>query len=380
MSIETLISQANPVPDESVEGPGSLAEQRTYGLVMALVHSERAHGTVWNKWTYTGAGLVATAAAVVLILAVLPGSPVRPQSAAAAVLTQAANAAASEPAVELGPGEYLYTETELTSESDYLDLTKTGQIDVVFNETIQKWVAADGSGREIDTYVGPGRFATPASQENWVAAGQPASVLATPAGPNGGNLETTYGPAVTQASCPCSTTSGQVEPGQLPLDVSKLPTDPTDLLRVIEAGKTGDSNLDEGPGTPGGVSAMASFGSAADLLSQPEVGVTPALRSALYQVMASLPGVELLGAATDRSGQSGTAIAGPTYMGLRYQLIIDPTSGELLEQEQVIVDPSAESAGLQKYAGATAGDVTAWTDYLSSGVVNSLTGVARTSG
>jgi hypothetical protein len=67
-------------------------------------------------------------------------------------------------------------------------------------------------------------------------------------------------------------------------------------------------------------------------------------------------------------------------MGLRYQLIIDPTSGELLEQEQVIVDPSAESAGLQKYAGATAGDVTAWTDYLSSGVVNSLTGVARTSG
>jgi hypothetical protein len=379
MNIETLISEANPVPDESLEGPGSLAEQRTYCVLMASIHSDRAHSTVLNKWTFTGAGLVATAAAVVLIMAVLPGSPVRPQSAAAAVLTRAANSAASEPAVEIGPGQYLYTETKLTSESDYLDLTKAGQIDTVFNETIQKWVAADGSGREVDTYVGPGRFATPASENNWVAAGRPASVLATPAGPNGGTLETTYGPALPQKICPCYTTSGQLEPGELPLDVSKLPTDPADLLRVIAAGKTGDSNLDEGPGTPGGVSAMASFGSAADLLSQPEVGVTPALRSALYQVMASLPGVQLLGAATDRSGQSGTAIAGPTYMGLRYQLIIDPSTGKLLEQEQVIVDPSAESAGVQKYAGATPGQVTSWTDYLSSGVVNSVTAVAGAS-
>jgi hypothetical protein len=122
------------------------------------------------------------------------------------------------------------------------------------------------------------------------------------------------------------------------------------------------------------------FGSAADLLAQPEVGVTPAFRSALYRVMANVPGVQLLGNVTDHSGQSGTGIAGPTYMGLRCQLVIYPTTGELLEQERVIVDPLAEPPGLQKYAGTTAGQVTSWTDYLNSGVVSSVTAVPGANG
>jgi hypothetical protein len=373
VNIEVLIQEANPFPGEAEQGLDQEAQNIYDRVVTSSMSSIGPRRLIHNKWVLTGGVLsVVTAAAAVLLVFVFPGSPVGPPSAAAAVLNQAAMSAAAEPPVTIGPGQYLYSETRGTSQSDALSQTAAGQIDVIFTETSQIWAAADGLGRGVTTYDGPGQFATSTSQQNWISAGSPAAVLSTPAGPDGGTLETTYGPGCS-GSGSCYQAPGQPESGRKPLDVSSLPTDPADLLRVIEAGKTGDDNLDVSPTATGSELALDVFGSAADLLAQPEVGVTPAFRSALYQVMANVSGIQLLGNVTDHSGQSGTGIAGPTYMGLRDQLVIDPTTGELLEQERVIVDPSAEPPGLQKYAGTMAGQVTSWTDYLSSGVVGSVT-------
>lgn len=291
--------------------------------------------------------------AVALIVTLLPGSPLRPDSAAAAVLDQAANGAAQQQPLTIGPGQYLYWETTGTQGVTILGLP-TGQIATYYLQTNQEWIAANGAERVTHTYKGPVRFDTPASEQNWIAAGRPATILDTPAGPNGGTKTTTEPPG--------SATF---------LSESTLPTTSGALLKVIEAGKTGDPNMDHQWITDDGPAGI--FRAAADLLAWPATGTSPALRSALYEIMAGLPGVTLLGTVTDHSGQSGIAIAGPAADGTRPQVVIDPKTGQLLEEEQVIVNPAAESAGVRKYFGDTPGQVTYWTDITSTGIVSSLT-------
>jgi hypothetical protein len=78
--------------------------------------------------------------------------------------------------------------------------------------------------------------------------------------------------------------------------------------------------------------------------------LTPQLQAALYQVMAGLPGVRYQGPATDNSGRRGIAIswAQPTRDGdgqvVSDRFIVNPSTGELLGQEQVVVEPAPPSA------------------------------------
>lgn len=96
--------------------------------------------------------------------------------------------------------------------------------------------------------------------------------------------------------------------------------------------------------------------------------------------MANQPGITLLGTTTDRDGRSGIGIASPEQLGLRYELIIDPATGDLLQLEQVVGNPSEETPGIQTYFGASAGQVLGWTEYLSSGVVSSASQEPSASG
>jgi hypothetical protein len=66
----------------------------------------------------------------------------------------------------------------------------------------------------------------------------------------------------------------------------------------------------------------------------------PALRAALYQVLAQLPGVQLKGAVKDSVGRTGTAIEfaqGNVYPegDVMERLIIDPKTGLLLERAEI---------------------------------------------
>ena len=88
--------------------------------------------------------------------------------------------------------------------------------------------------------------------------------------------------------------------------------------------------------------------------------------------MASVPGVELLGRATDRVGRSGTEIASPINSGgFRYEIIINRSTGQVLQTQYVLVDPSQLPPVDQKYFGDTAGEAQGWTVYLGSGIVTS---------
>jgi len=321
--------------------------------------------------------LGAAAALISVIVAqVVPGTSGGPSSAAAAVLTQAATAAGNQPPVVLGPGRYLYSEVRtLQSVTWALGNNKPSwQFDTTQDETLQTWEAADGSGRELVTYNGPPQFTTPASREGWVLSGEP-SIASTTNTPTG-QMDT---PLI--AAKPVGADVPMVEgtPGETPPDVSSLPTDPNALRQVIQTGGSGippsvAANIAD-PSTPAGT-----FGTAAEILETPATGISPALRSALFQVMASVSGVQLLGQATDRVGRSGTEIASPiSGYGLRYEIIIDRSTGQVLQTQDVLVDPSLLSPLDQKYFGDTAGEAQEWTDYLGSGVVTSTTSVPSSS-
>jgi hypothetical protein len=77
-----------------------------------------------------------------------------------------------------------------------------------------------------------------------------------------------------------------------------LPADPAKLKALLLAGWSGHGNL--------GTATSYLFQTVPAVLEMP---VTPAARSALYKLLASLPGVQSMGAVTDVAGQQGVAVA-----------------------------------------------------------------------
>ena len=59
---------------------------------------------------------------------------------------------------------------------------------------------------------------------------------------------------------------------------------------------------------------------------------SPALRAALYRVIAHLPGVKLLGARNDRIGRRGVAVAMTDGSRVAEEVVLfDPATSEVLE-------------------------------------------------
>jgi hypothetical protein len=126
----------------------------------------------------------------------------------------------------------------------------------------------------------------------------------------------------TRVEAPRQTSWGIPNDGQVTWDqVAGLPTDPKALRERLDPHE---------PLWPGSLYATAS-----SLLA--DAPVTPRQRAALYQVIASLPGVHLDGTAKDELGRTGTAIS----MTQRYfangpvvtrTLLIDPRTGKVLQE------------------------------------------------
>jgi hypothetical protein len=133
----------------------------------------------------------------------------------------------------------------------------------------------------------------------------------------------------------------------------QLPADPDALYATIY-----DRAIGHGNGT-----RPEMFTLVADALR--ESGASPALRAALYEVAARIPGVELLGPATDRVGRHGVAVAyvdGKIHE--RHELIFDRRTAALLGEEYVQLDGNPY--------GYRAGTVTGYATYVVSGVVDRI--------
>jgi hypothetical protein len=129
-------------------------------------------------------------------------------------------------------------------------------------------------------------------------------------------------------------------------DVSGLPSDPDILGSLIARRHTGIEAIDsEAPGE------FNTFAAVVQLLSGPDVGATPAFRSALYQVLSGLPGVKVTDSVTDARGRTGIEISLPTSYpfflvtgSFVEEAIVDPVTTDLLDWSVDDVGPGTNAA------------------------------------
>lgn len=278
-----------------------------------------------------GVAAVAAVALVVGMVAV-PGSPVRPNAAAAQVLSRAATVAADQP---LGPvpaaGQFLYVKTlKGGTQSE-----TTGNLpgwSYQFSESAQQWIAPDGSGREVIAANPTVTFLTAQDQADWAASGKPM--------PTAISSDNTY-PA-----------GGMAYP-----DSANLPTTASALEEAIV------TQHEHGSSDP-----LATFNEAGNIL---EEGASPALRSALFKMIEQLPGIQDLGPMTDRLGRTGVGV-GLTENGIEGQLIFDPTTSAVLQYQAVVVAPVGNGLAVSgsRPTPLPDGTVINYTVYLTTGIAN----------
>jgi hypothetical protein len=320
-------------------GPGAMARRR-------------------RRWTIP-VGVAAAAVTLALALpTVLPiGGPGGPDPAAASILLRFSQIAAHAHAEEApAPGQYVYTKT--LEETSFAYASGDGKHRFVYQQrdTQQRWLGTDGSGRSV-TESDDATFRTDADHaafEAWVAAGGPAADDAA---------SLFYG----------ETDQERFPPGEGAYrDTSTLPTNVQALRKLIE-----DRQIVGGPDGD-----WETFVLATDLIR--DSYARPALRAALYQVMAGLSGIEVVGKTTDAAGRDGIGLAS-THDGYRNDVVFDARTAKILEERTVNVGNEDEgllhNPGSTSTAYAPVGQTVYVSTYLSFGdVVNSLTQVPAPNG
>jgi hypothetical protein len=260
-----------------------------------------------------GAALATAAAAAIAVTSGIDAGGVAPPPASAAeVLRHAAAVASKAPDLALAPGQRLHTRTEGTEL--FTNYRRRSYLAIMTMRT-DEWVGADGRGRLRWQMAGEPAFPTSVERAEWIADGRRSLT--------GGRT----GPIDLPPDAPAELHGKPYWLGHTPItyeQLRRLPADPVALAARIADGLR--------PGaTPAQVPGQL-FDAAGYLLAQ--TPAPPALRSALYRVIANVPGVELLGEARDARGRAGTAVA-RTADGKRVELVFDPRTALLLEQRTI---------------------------------------------
>jgi hypothetical protein len=265
---------------------------------------------------------LAVAAAVGLtgLPALLPGSgePVR----ALGVLSAAASIAAAQPATALGPGEYTYLKQRL------------GVIGVA-GETVEWWIAADGSGRVRRS--GPQVIGVLSFSDGHVRR-----LRASVEGRGRAVRDVNFGPGR------FAEFYEKVNPGVLNGQIDDLPSDPEALEVVLRRKLRGALDFNPDPAAQ----SLQMLQVIEEILANPLA--SPQLRSAVYEIAAGLEGVEIREHVTDPVGRAATAIAlCSAAIPERYQVFFDPvTSATLGTREASVPCNGARShrTGLTSYS------------------------------
>jgi hypothetical protein len=288
-------------------------------------------------------GLAAAALAAVLASIGINSRGIPPT--AAAVLEHTAQVAEEQPAIAPpGPGQYYYSRSIL---QNLFAVSNVPSVVGLQTQVQRLWVGPDGSGRITQVNQGTPSFLAPEDKAKWVAAGS--LTLGDP------HIDQTFGA------------------GKLPfVDFSTLPTDPAALAKLVREGRVGPSGLVPVGENPA-LSPATELGHITGSLIN-EGYASPAMRSALYQVIAGIPGMKLLGAVTDGIGRTGTAVAlTDGQSGEQIVLIFDPNTSAILEVKALAVGPN-------RLIGSSVGTVVSSTIFVSSGVVASNTAVPPSAG
>lgn len=279
-----------------------------------------------------GVATVAAAAAVGLVF-LFAGTSATVSASAARLLHRAALATRHDRSLAaLQPGQYLYTK----SVNAYTSTTggtkadgSTWQYTALVPQVREIWLGADGSGWLHETGGEP-TFLSERDRQAWIADGRPNM------GTGVSNIRLGGDGAETAQMASID-----------------LPSDPVALYARLHQEADGNGN---------GVYPEM-FTLIGDALR--ENYTTPAQRSALYEVAARLPGIELVGRTTDAIGRPALAVAMENgHNEARSTLLFDPKSYALLGEEDVVLAGNS--------FGYPAGTVVGRATYVEQKVVDSV--------
>ena len=362
--------------------PGVRAEGREAARAALLEKIEHVEGSSHRrrapKWSIHRPGLLATAISALVLAIAVPvllfgGGETGVQPAAAKVLREVADVAAARPPdARSGPVPLHAIEARLPRIFPAGGPTGGRRIRREFKHVLhtdraitvphwwyfvpkerETWVRPDGSGwsRSIS---GRARFLSARQRATWVRAGSPRL-------PRAGRVSIQR-----FRRFPRHTLSLSFIPFSR---LARLPTEPQRLRRWIEAHEGRGESLSTAGTTSSGLPPVNSrdaktFAAIGSLLQQ--TTAPPALRAALYEVASELPGVQLLGTATDPAGRKGIGVAydNPQH-GERLELIFDPKTSALLGERWILT--SSRRSGV----AAPAGTVIGYAAHLKSRVVDS---------
>jgi hypothetical protein len=303
------------------------------------------------------------------------------QAAVAAVLRGAASAAEmSETQIEAAPtpGQYLYTKTKVAQLQGWLPkgsgtrpagpkahpryftanlLGPEGDALPALVPTLKEvWMAPAGATRERET-LGRIDFLSAADQQLWKEAGSPPPFSYDP---NEHEVDRdSSGRAVKEFDSKAF--RGRREFTYMS-KLSQLPTEPEALRLAIENRRGGSSPVDPSPAdSPRGGATVERL---LEILSEPIT--SSALRAAVFNALAEIPGIGLERDVADVAGRRGDAISWVSERGFGRRYIFDPHTSKILAQAEMIFGPSSTG----EY-GAPAGTPYRETAYLQAGIVDS---------
>ena len=299
-------------PEPPSPTPDSRARARR---LLAARLEQRPRRRLSKRAVLPAAGLaVAATAAVVALVGI--GDEAAIDARAATVLRQAAEHAKAQKIP--GDGPVLYVK----SINAYMATSGERDFSVLEPHTREEWVGPRG-GRVRST-TGTPQFLSERDRRNWIAAGRPKIA-------DGRNFD-------------------------MPIprgERNELPGDPDALFDELEDRSRGHSE-----GT-----YREMFTLAGDAFRA--TNITPAVRAALYEVVARIPGVELVGPVEDPVGRPGVAVAmDHPAQDTRHTLVIDPETGTMLSEQQVTLE--------KNFYGYPAGTVVGHSTYVVTAMVESV--------
>ena len=278
------------------------------------------------RWASAGIGAIGTAALVTGLIVTnvigLAGWRGSAEPAAAEVLHSAALASIGNSDALLAPGQYLRVDTAAVygattqigdSARMVSYLTITNDELYVPADRAQDWVWVRGLAEPYDTF---GPESERVAEESWAAvvSERGADYKELVRAPKGAfySYENVHSPD----------------------HLAELSRNPYLLLNHIYKTTMGQGNSPDGQ-------ALTWI---ADTL---RFGAVPAdLRAALYQAAAMIPGVEITEKQANLNGATGVAIGRlEDATGIRQDLIIDPTTGQLIGERQVLTHEGDEQSG-----------------------------------
>jgi hypothetical protein len=260
-----------------------------------------------------GAAVTVGAAIAAVVLGLGSGGEFAPQpaSAASVLRTSAGALQRSGGLLALAPGDYLYIKT-----STWFRYTQLAPRPIVVRSIKEQWTARDGTGRDRDQVVSDSR-----------GRGGPGD----PTRSTDYRLRATARPFLLSSAPSISLSYTQLR---------RLPANPAGLRAVVDRIAARDDVARQFPS--GQWQAVVKFALLRGLAQTP---APPRVRAALYRVLASTPGIRLVGRRTDSVGRTGVAVAVTLAGAIRLELIIDPSTGDLLQTSRTLLHRSPLMAG-----------------------------------